>query len=327
VTALAVIALGSNLGDRQATLEHAVAALDALPESSIRAVSSWHGTIALTLDGPDPDKPEYLNGVALLDTRLDPFQLLDGLRAIENLHGRERHERWGDRTLDLDLIAFGPLGEPEPRVEPEPLGRDACRERGVGARSQLVAHVGDDVGVVAHGIPPIAAAAPVHRDVIDLELSDRRQHRGVLEPAAHVVDDDGAGLDGGPRGRRVEGVDRDADALRGERAHDRHHARRLLDRGHGLGAGPGRLAPDVDDVGTVVDEPAGLRDRGLGLEPAPAVAERVGRDVEHAPHLGPLEPGRGGHAAPRPIIAMTSARCTGSARAPREATVTVVDSA
>jgi len=109
MTALAVIALGSNLGDRQATLEHAVAALDALPESSIRAVSSWHGTIALTLEGPDPDKPEYLNGVALLDTRLDPFQLLDGLRAIENLHGRERHERWGDRTLDLDLIAFGSL--------------------------------------------------------------------------------------------------------------------------------------------------------------------------------------------------------------------------
>lgn len=109
MTALAVIALGSNLGDRQATLEHAVAALDALPESSIRAVSSWHGTVALTLDGPDPDKPPYLNGVALLDTRLDPFQLLDGLRAIENLHGRERHERWGDRTLDLDLIAFGAL--------------------------------------------------------------------------------------------------------------------------------------------------------------------------------------------------------------------------
>lgn len=109
MTALAVIALGSNLGDRQATLESAVGALDALPESSIRAVSSWHGTVALTVDGPDPEKPEYLNGVALLETRLDPFQLLDGLRAIENLHGRERAERWGDRTLDLDLIAFGAL--------------------------------------------------------------------------------------------------------------------------------------------------------------------------------------------------------------------------
>jgi 2-amino-4-hydroxy-6-hydroxymethyldihydropteridine diphosphokinase len=109
VTALAVIALGSNLGDRAATLASAVAALDALPESSIRAVSSWHGTVALTIDGPDPDRPAYLNGIALLETGLDPFQLLDGLRAIENLHGRERIERWSDRTLDLDLIDFDGL--------------------------------------------------------------------------------------------------------------------------------------------------------------------------------------------------------------------------
>lgn len=109
MTARAVIALGSNLGDRAATLESAVAALDALPESSIRAVSTWHGTVAVTLQGPDPERPAYLNGVALLDTGLDPFQLLDGLRAIENLHGRERSERWSDRTLDLDLVAFGAL--------------------------------------------------------------------------------------------------------------------------------------------------------------------------------------------------------------------------
>jgi 2-amino-4-hydroxy-6-hydroxymethyldihydropteridine diphosphokinase len=107
--ATAVIALGSNLGDREATLERAVVALDGLPESSIRAVSSWHGTVALTLDGLDPDKPAYLNGVALLQTRLDPFTLLDALRAIEAENGRERVERWGDRTLDLDLIAFDEL--------------------------------------------------------------------------------------------------------------------------------------------------------------------------------------------------------------------------
>jgi len=109
MTAIAVIALGSNLGDREATLGSAVAALNALPECSIRAVSSWHGTVAITLDGPDSDKPAYLNGVALLQTDLDAFQLLDGLQAIEQLHGRERRERWGDRTLDLDLVAFGEL--------------------------------------------------------------------------------------------------------------------------------------------------------------------------------------------------------------------------
>jgi len=107
--ATAVIALGSNLGDRQATLDHAVSALDALPESSIVAVSSWHGTVALTVDGLDPERPAYLNGVALLQTRLDPYTLLDAMRAIETANGRERAERWGDRTLDLDLIALDEL--------------------------------------------------------------------------------------------------------------------------------------------------------------------------------------------------------------------------
>ncbi len=108
-TATAVIALGSNLGDRLATLEHAVVALDALPDSSIVAVSTWHGTVALTVDGRDPERPAYLNGVALLQTGLDPYTLLDALRAIETANGRERGERWGDRTLDLDLIALDEL--------------------------------------------------------------------------------------------------------------------------------------------------------------------------------------------------------------------------
>jgi len=111
--ATAVIALGSNLGDREATLARAVAALDALPESSILAVSSWHGTVALTLDGLDPEKPAYLNGVALLATRLDAYTLLDELLRIEVENGRDRSdpqaERWGDRTLDLDLIALDQL--------------------------------------------------------------------------------------------------------------------------------------------------------------------------------------------------------------------------
>lgn len=180
MTALAVIALGSNLGDREATLLSAVGALDALPESSIRAVSSWHGTVALTVDGPDPDKPEYLNGVALLDTGLDPFQLLDGLRAIENLHGRERAERWGDRTLDLDLIAFGALEidsdqlqVPHPRaherdfvlapwleVQPdaELAGRGRVADLLTGLRSRGGAEPGDDAtGIGATGE---AAGAP-----------------------------------------------------------------------------------------------------------------------------------------------------------------------
>lgn len=115
--ATAVIALGSNLGDRAATLERAVADLDALTDSSIRGVSAWHGTVALTLSGRDADKPAYLNGVALLQTGLDPKALLDALHAIEHKHGRERLERWGDRTLDLDLIAYDELEISSPDLQ------------------------------------------------------------------------------------------------------------------------------------------------------------------------------------------------------------------
>jgi len=58
-------------------------------------------------EGPDADAPAYLNAVALVTTRLAPSMLLAFLKAIETRHGRERRERWGDRTLDLDLIAYG----------------------------------------------------------------------------------------------------------------------------------------------------------------------------------------------------------------------------
>ena len=114
---LAVIALGSNLGDRAATLDSAVSALEAVPGCAVEAVSSWHGTVALTVDGLDPDRPAYLNGVVLLRTELTPHALLDALRAIEHHHGRERVERWGDRTLDLDLIAVDDLVITSPDLE------------------------------------------------------------------------------------------------------------------------------------------------------------------------------------------------------------------
>ena len=64
--------------------------------------------------GPDPDAPSYLNGVVLLETTLTPEQLLAGLNAIEAAHGRNRAIRWGDRTLDLDIIAFGDLQQDDP---------------------------------------------------------------------------------------------------------------------------------------------------------------------------------------------------------------------
>lgn len=103
----AVVALGSNLGDRGSLLDDALADLAALPLTDTVRASPPVETIAVTLDGEDMDAPRYLNAVALVRTRLAPTVLLAALHAIEARHGRERRERWGDRTLDLDLIAYG----------------------------------------------------------------------------------------------------------------------------------------------------------------------------------------------------------------------------
>ena len=105
----AVVALGANLGDRAATLDAAVAELRRLPLVDDVKVSATVESVAVKPDGPDAEAPAYLNAVALVTTRLAPSVLLAFLQAIETRHGRERRERWGDRTLDLDLIAYGPV--------------------------------------------------------------------------------------------------------------------------------------------------------------------------------------------------------------------------
>lgn len=102
----AVVALGSNLGDRDETLADAVAAIRRLPLVDDVRVSRNFRTVAMRVDGPDPDAPGFVNAVALVTTRLAPSVLLGMLHAIEEEHGRVRAERWGDRTLDLDLITY-----------------------------------------------------------------------------------------------------------------------------------------------------------------------------------------------------------------------------
>ncbi|MUH53226.1 MAG: 2-amino-4-hydroxy-6-hydroxymethyldihydropteridine diphosphokinase, partial [Actinobacteria bacterium] len=76
--------------------------------------------IAIRPDGPDDTHPSYLNGVAIVETTLPAAGLLAALHAIEDAHGRTRTERWGDRTLDLDLIVFGDLIEDGNLVIPHP---------------------------------------------------------------------------------------------------------------------------------------------------------------------------------------------------------------
>ena len=97
------IALGSNIGDRNAHLAYARARLGSLPETRLVGVSRVEETEPV---GPIA-QPRYLNQMVLLETGLDPTDLLRHCRAIEAERGRERRERWGPRTLDLDIVRYG----------------------------------------------------------------------------------------------------------------------------------------------------------------------------------------------------------------------------
>lgn len=114
---VAVVALGANLGDREETIRAAAARIGRLPLVSDVHLSRLFETVALRVDGPDPDAPGYVNAVALVTTRLAPEILLGMLHAIEDENGRVRGERWGDRTLDLDLIAYGDVVSDDPRIQ------------------------------------------------------------------------------------------------------------------------------------------------------------------------------------------------------------------
>jgi len=101
---LALIGLGSNLGDRRAILDSAVASLSKTPGMLLRRVSSYHETVPV---GGPSGQGNYLNAAVLADVESDAFTLLGQLQSIEETAGRARKERWGERTLDLDLLIFG----------------------------------------------------------------------------------------------------------------------------------------------------------------------------------------------------------------------------
>ncbi|MFM1994250.1 MAG: hypothetical protein RL537_939 [Actinomycetota bacterium] len=103
----AVLALGSNLGDREQHLRQALSALAELPSTELIASSSFLETVAVTEVGEDQSRPSYLNAVAIIDTELAAQQLHELTSEIENSLGRVRQTKWQDRTIDVDLIAFG----------------------------------------------------------------------------------------------------------------------------------------------------------------------------------------------------------------------------
>ncbi|MFT3719899.1 2-amino-4-hydroxy-6-hydroxymethyldihydropteridine diphosphokinase [Pseudorhodoferax sp.] len=107
----AFIGLGANLGDAQAAIASALAALDRLPGTRLVRASSVYRTAPVDAGGPD-----YLNAVAEVATTLVPLALLDRLQALEHAAGRLRPYRHAPRTLDLDLLLYGDATIDEPRL-------------------------------------------------------------------------------------------------------------------------------------------------------------------------------------------------------------------
>lgn len=107
----AVIALGSNIGDTNSHLHHAIDVLGQNME--IKAVSSFYKTAPVG----GPAQEDYLNAVLIAESEMDPLDLIVLMQEIEVLAGRTREVLWGPRTLDLDLISYGDLVVQEPHLE------------------------------------------------------------------------------------------------------------------------------------------------------------------------------------------------------------------
>ncbi|GGY04730.1 2-amino-4-hydroxy-6-hydroxymethyldihydropteridine diphosphokinase [Streptomyces anandii] len=110
----AVVSIGSNLGNRLETLQGAVDALEDTPGVRVKAVSPVYETEPW---GVEPgSQPSYFNAVVVLKTTLPPSSLLERAHAIEEAYQRVRDERWGPRTLDVDIVAYAEVVSDDPRL-------------------------------------------------------------------------------------------------------------------------------------------------------------------------------------------------------------------
>lgn len=109
---LAWVALGGNLGDARQSVQQALQALDALPQTRLEAASSLYRTAPVDASGPD-----FINAVARLRTSLAPLALLQALQGLEHQAGRERPYRNAPRTLDLDVLLYSGVRQQTPELE------------------------------------------------------------------------------------------------------------------------------------------------------------------------------------------------------------------
>ncbi|MEV6882772.1 2-amino-4-hydroxy-6-hydroxymethyldihydropteridine diphosphokinase [Streptomyces sp. NPDC051135] len=110
----AVIALGANLGNRLETLQGAIDALEDTPGVRVKGVSPVYETEPW---GVAPDsQPSYFNAVVIVKTTLPPSSLLERAHAVEEAFHRVRDERWGPRTLDVDIVAYAEVVSDDPQL-------------------------------------------------------------------------------------------------------------------------------------------------------------------------------------------------------------------
>ncbi len=99
-----LLGLGSNAGDREATLRAVLADITALPDVQVAQHSGWYRSQPI---GGPPDQGEFLNAAAVIETSIAPLILLDELGKLESRHGRQPAERWSERTIDIDILLYG----------------------------------------------------------------------------------------------------------------------------------------------------------------------------------------------------------------------------
>jgi 2-amino-4-hydroxy-6-hydroxymethyldihydropteridine diphosphokinase len=115
---LAYLSIGSNLGDRRVQMQKGLSALVSSDRVELQAVSSLYETSPV---GGPPGQPLYLNAVVLIRSDLAPLEVLRRCQQIEELSGRIRRERWGARTLDIDILTWGDLSlDSDELVVPHP---------------------------------------------------------------------------------------------------------------------------------------------------------------------------------------------------------------
>ncbi|MEU6079951.1 2-amino-4-hydroxy-6-hydroxymethyldihydropteridine diphosphokinase [Streptomyces sp. NPDC047108] len=166
----AVIALGSNLGNRLETLQGAIDALEDTPGLRVKAVSPVYETQPW---GVDPDsQPAYFNAVVLVKTTLPPSSLLERSHAIEEAFERVRDERWGPRTLDVDIVSYQDVRSDDPRLT---LPHPRAHERAFVLVPWHDVEPGAEVpgfGTVAELLAAVGRAGVVPRTDLELRLPE-----------------------------------------------------------------------------------------------------------------------------------------------------------